>query len=909
MGTTHEELIEQSTFPRKFKRPFLNYYNYGFKSRAQVGASKTTDDDWQRLQHIAGAYLQWSQTENAVRFASMNSQSVPENPFHRAYRFCKHKPLDDPGYFFATMAVLSRRVQLRDEVGIGFDAGDTAYGSLTEQEQQQFVREEDYYYRLDTALEKNTGLSTSDLRLLYGKSLAHQTGKDQNKTANDHLQALADLGFLVCRRNGGKGNKKWSLAPLTMQDLLTQGENAHKDFATHLADALAFYAGSFTPGTVAALLQSRLGSGRDVPFRFQHAYYMQALNDYHLLDLLHAIENGLWCRIKYTHGTAQFETELLVYPLEIRVHGGNGRMFLMYYEPLHRAYTSLRLEFIMDLQYYTAQQVVSALAETAAIQAPADSVLGEVQPTMVATQADIDGDLERSRRSMTYSWGVSTTPNQLWNAKQPAPLYRVELELAYDPATEAAFVAGVRAAVGGLGTVESVANGRLYVRLSVTDTVEMRPWVRSLYGHLVHCSGMDHGGFTIEQDMAALRTVATPVPPEKAGSFPPRAVWRLPQELAGALGKGENAVFHNQLFHENFSIYYYLMADVFVQLSAAENAVFSSRQKVRNVIEEKIEIALQKYQTQLGTETENALRREIFKLFSGDTFVQETVENGQKQYAWKFKCAHDVEFYRDVVPLSTLELRFLLTLLQDEKARLFFTEAERATLAHVIGGQSCRLQPFPVVHIHRVDRGCAPADVNSAVFSNLLQGIHSGTKMRLTLSGGQTMVYLPIWLLYSNRTGEFRLALQRDGAETHAFGLLPLSLIKQARPMEEHFDRAQVRRGFAQWKADTTVGVTVCFYDQKNMADRILTEFAPWEKVCRFVPADTVGSGIGQYRLTINYHQSQGKEVARRLLRYGGYFWFAEPDHSLCANVTDCMERQRQRSQRQRLYTEPERSR
>ena len=312
MGTTHEELIEQSTFPRKFKRAFLNYYNYGFKSRAQVGASKTTDDDWHRLQHIAGAYLQWSQTENAVRFASMNSQSVPENPFHRAYRFCKHKPLDDPGYFFATMAVLSRRVQLRDEAGIGFDAGDTAYGSLTEQEQQRFVREEDYYYRLDTALEKNTGLSTGDLRLLYGKSLAHQTGKDQNKTANDHLQALADLGFLVCRRNGGKGNKKWSLAPLTMQDLLTQGEKAHEDFATHLADALAFYAGSFTPGTVAALLQSRLGAGRDVPFRFQHAYYMQALNDYHLLDLLHAIENGLWCRIKYTHGTAQFDTDLLV---------------------------------------------------------------------------------------------------------------------------------------------------------------------------------------------------------------------------------------------------------------------------------------------------------------------------------------------------------------------------------------------------------------------------------------------------------------------------------------------------------------------------------------------------------------------------------------------------------------------
>ena len=35
-------------------------------------------------------------------------------------------------------------------------------------------------------------------------------------------------------------------------------------------------------------------------------------------------------------------------------------------------------------------------------------------------------------------------------------------------------------------------------------------------------------------------------------------------------------------------------------------------------------------------------------------------------YRPKYKCASDVELYRDIVPLSTLELRWLKTILKDQ---------------------------------------------------------------------------------------------------------------------------------------------------------------------------------------------------------------------------------------------------
>ncbi len=108
---THKELITSGKFDEKFKRALLDYYNYGFKKLGSFEAKKrqTLSEDWLRLNRVISDYLEWSDDRNAVMFASTDSQSMKENPFHRIYRFCKYKPLTYPSYFLHTMAALCNK--------------------------------------------------------------------------------------------------------------------------------------------------------------------------------------------------------------------------------------------------------------------------------------------------------------------------------------------------------------------------------------------------------------------------------------------------------------------------------------------------------------------------------------------------------------------------------------------------------------------------------------------------------------------------------------------------------------------------------------------------------------------------------------------------------------------------------
>ena len=49
----HKELITLDKFDGKFKRALLDYYSYGFKSKADFTQSqKTVLDDWKRLNSV-----------------------------------------------------------------------------------------------------------------------------------------------------------------------------------------------------------------------------------------------------------------------------------------------------------------------------------------------------------------------------------------------------------------------------------------------------------------------------------------------------------------------------------------------------------------------------------------------------------------------------------------------------------------------------------------------------------------------------------------------------------------------------------------------------------------------------------------------------------------------------------------
>ena len=87
--------------------------------------------------------------------------------------------------------------------------------------------------------------------------------------------------------------------------------------------------------------------------------------------------------------------------------------------------------------------------------------------------------------------------------------------------------------------------------------------------------------------------------------------------------------------------------------------------------------------------------------------------------------------------------------------------------------------------------------------------------------------------------------------------------------------------------------VRIQFDDKQNLADRVLTEFSPWEKRCVFDPE------TGLYNLTIFYQKRDGKELALRLLEFGPNIKMCDPEHKLFGIVRKKLRAQKELMKKQ----------
>ena len=131
-----------------------------------------------------------------------------------------------------------------------------------------------------------------------------------------------------------------------MKNVIEAGEKASEGFGLRFKSFVDFYSRYHLFGEIGMYLLDRMGTEYSSPFRVKHDYFTQSLNDFNIIDLLDAIKNKQWCRIAYRHGVTGLKTELLCYPIELRISYANGREYLIYYEPFKRSATALRLEFI-----------------------------------------------------------------------------------------------------------------------------------------------------------------------------------------------------------------------------------------------------------------------------------------------------------------------------------------------------------------------------------------------------------------------------------------------------------------------------------------------------------------------------------------------------------------------------------
>ena len=885
---SHEELIASRTFDEKFKRALLDYYNYGFKNLGSFEAKKrqTVSKDWLRLNRVISDDMDWSDDCDTVMFASADSQSMEGNPFHRIYRFCRYKPLTYPAYFLHTMAALCSRFSLRG----GLD-------SLDLDDKQRL--------HLEDVLESRSKPKTSDLIFFYTDAIALTEGDDKNKTPNNRLDDLLSLGLVECERYKSKGDRRWSLPELTMGNLLKTGLAADKGFEHHLHSALAFFSRYYLFGEVGTFLLDRISDSEISPFRFKHEYFMQSLNDFNMADLFYAIENKKWCKIKYSHGTEGFETELLCYPLEIRISDMQGREYLMYYEPFHRSFTALRIEFIDSIEYFEDKTVKSVLIQEGCHTAP----------------ESVDADIANAQKSLRYAWGVSTTKEHEGNAIHPIVPHSVSLQIAYDPDTEH-YIFNRLNRERRFGAISDPAeNPCIRFSVDVSDEGELRPWMRSFYSRIMSCDGMDTDTFSLETDVEnivdlLLHDSLTPAPKQVNPTAFDR--WDIPPKVKKALGNGTKAREHDLLFNEVFGIYYYIIADVFTRLCSG--AIGESYTK--SEIDEIITQSLNKYYLRIGSETEKILPSEIKDLLLFGGFLKKTKReidgefelvakpggNGfiykakeEVSFVPKYKCAPGTELYRDVVPLSAMEIRWLKTILHDKDNRmeLFMSAPEIAALEDLLKRYAPTLSPLPMEKVVFFDRFHFPENSPKGmapVLAALLEGIYHQKTVRIKYHTMKNQVlvgeFRPIVLEFSKRNNRFQGFLQECGGGR--IYTMNVSRIESAGETGTSFDYAAAEQALCAYREENAASVTVEFYNVRNIVDRILTEFSPWKKLCSYDPESEL------YKLTIFYQKQDELDLVVRLLGYGGSLRFADKEHPICIEIQSRMNRQMERIRERR---------
>lgn len=877
---THKELITSGKFDEKFKRALLDYYNYGFKNLGSFEAKKrqTVSEDWLRLNRVISDYLEWSDDRNAVMFASADSQSMEENPFHRIYRFCKYKPLTYPAYFLHTMAALCSKFSLRD----GLD-------SLDLDEEQRL--------HLEDVLESQSKLKTSDLIIFYTEALALTEGDDKNKTPNNRLDDLLLLGLVECEQYKSKGDRRWSLPEFTVGNILKTGLAVDKDFEHHLRSVLEFFSKYYLFGEVGTFLLDRIYDSEISPFRFKHEYFMQSLNDFNIVDLLYAIENGKWCKIKYSHGTAGFETELLCYPLEIRISNTQGREFLIYYEPFRRSFTALRIEFIDSIEYFEDKKVKSIL----------------IQEGYHTASESVDADIANAQKSIRYSWGVATTKKQEGNAINPIVPHSVSLQIAYNPNTDYYIVNRLNRE-RRFGSI-SDPDDNPYIRFSVdiSDEVELRPWMRSFYSRIMSCDGMDTDTFSLDTDVENIVNLLlhdSLIPAHKRVNPPTFDRWDIPPKVKKELGNGTKARKHDLVFNEVFSIYYYVMADVFTQLCSGAIGESYTESEIDEIIVQ----SFNKYYLRIGEETEELLPSEIKELLLFGGFLKKTKRavdgeyelvknpsgNGfsrkakeEPSFLPKYKCASGTEFYRDVVPLSTMEIRWLKTIIHDKdnRIKLFMSAPEIAVLEDLLKRYAPTLSPLPMEKIVFFDRFHFPENSPkhiASVLATLLEGIYDQKTVHIKYHTMKNRVkigeFRPIVLEFSKRNNRFQGFFQECGS--NIIYTMNVSRIETADETETSFDYAAAEQALHAFREENATSVTVEFYNVRNIVDRILTEFSPWKKLCSYDPESEL------YTLTVFYQKQDEVDLVVRLLGYGGNLRIVNKEHPICKEIQSRMNRQ-----------------
>ena len=714
---------------------------------------------------------------------------------------------------------------------------------------------------LDEAISQGRGLLASQLQCFFPSSIGLFCG--DNTAINCRLNQLAALGVIQKVPSSTKGKKvaenTWRLVGRTLSELILKGSESlagsELEFENAFYSAIDFYSKYYPLGIIGSIIKGRLdriGARDNSAFRFRHEYFMQALNDFNLIDLLYVIENNRWCEIKYRHGTAQFSSTLLCKPIEIRTSSTTGREFLIFYNPVKRSCTNLRLEFIEEIIAYDESDVLKALKR--------------INSSEQITASTVVADIERAYAALKYMWGVSFSEKQEGNVIEPIQTKDVKITIAYDEKNEYyiknRLLRESRSNTEQIGVSVHPEKGLITFGARVSDPQEMRPWMRSLYSRIRNVEGIETENFSLLEDIEKCINGMEVLKEEKI--LPPNR-WTGKSATVGRISNGELVREHEAIFNEIFGVYYYIIAEVILCCCSNSDSNKLSNEKINNIVKK----VRRWYSSRGGNQTSRLSLDEITWLFENDAFGKKSKANGKEQIEFKYQCDPDTEFYKDVLPLTTLEIRWIKTILSDERIVCFFSERQLDFIKVYMNTEYPEITPFPVNNLVNFDKHI-PIDsmeklAEQSLITTLIKAINQKMLVDITYVTryGKEIVgeFKPIVIEFSKRNNKFQAQMQ--SCENNRFYSINLSQIISLTIVPDEFEYFETLQNYEKHRELNERSVDIQFYDVRNTADRILTEFSPWKKYCEYDRETKI------YTLHLFYQKDEELDLVVRLMGYG----------------------------------------
>ena len=908
----HPELVSKNKYTDDFKFAVLYCYSYGFFFDDENGKKTIGNTEFSvqksRIKKILVNYVDWDN----LRLINKPSEAMKDNPFQRLYRFCRHNPVSSPLYFLHIIAALSWLFELKDKEILYYNE------YLTDVAEKLGIISDPAFIKNCSLKNKNdvettmkrigTVLSDSkDKNMLFEALKKHFQAafltdnyiSGVNRTTMNHLKRISETQVIVgkdCPRNETKDLERtfyyWCLADLTMEQIIEACRKSNASFESHLHQALDFFSRYYPFGEIGVYLLDRMGVENNSPFRFRHEYFMQSLCDFHVIDLLNAIEEKKWCLIEYHHATAGFDTKLLCYPLQIRVGSRNGREHLMYYDPIRHCYTALRIEFIKNVTYFSFDKVEDVLLRSGSVE----------------SKETLASEILNAKAGINYLWGV-TTPSlpetgQENNARVPIAPKQVRMQIRYDPEKEYYIRNRLYRECRHGKVTDWPEKSLLQFDIDVAAPYELIPWVRSFYTRIVKLEGLDTERYTLENDLSAMKTILDDGRLNLEDSSRSREIWSVPQDILDRLGKGEEATGHDLVYNEIFSVYYYIFSDMLVDLTL--KVAEGSSEDLKNAIHSARKKAIEKYNDRVGFYSQNdnepKLLDEAEEIFISNFFVR-IKENGNVMYSPVYKIDDRPDLYKKVIPLSVMEKRWLMTIIKDPKIYLFLSEGEVKHLKDLLATDSDPVKPLPMDNIVCYDRyhvirrkteegkAFSEKEINESyrhIISAILDGINRQVSLDIRYRDNYGKIiekeFDPVVIEYSKRNNSFQGYFllhdysieSKDQSNNISFWVFNFSQIINISVAGNKFRHSEAEKKYDEFIEKNTAMVEFEFIDERNLADRILTELSPWRREC-------IKDG-NHYRIKLHYRKGKGDDrgeeldIVIRLMSFGGYLKFKNMD-------------------------------